>query len=106
MLTAIKLFHTVIWAVLAGCILALPIMGFMHRFDWAVALTVLVLVECGVLVINRGRCPLSDLAARFANERADNFGIYLPKWLARHNKTIFGTLFVVNGLVVLWCRLA
>ena len=106
MLTAIKLFHTVIWAVLAGCILALPIMGFMHRFDWAVALTVLVLVECGVLVINRGRCPLSDLAARFANERADNFDIYLPKWLALHNKTIFGTLFVVNGLVVLWCRLA
>ena len=106
MLTAIKLFHTVIWAVLAGCILVLPIMGFMHRFDWAVALTVLVLVECGVLVINRGRCPLSDLAARFANERADNFDIYLPKWLARHNKTIFGTLFVVNGLVVLWCRLA
>lgn len=106
MLTAIKLFHTVIWAVLAGCILALPILGFMHRFDWAVALTVLVLVECGVLVINRGRCPLSDLAARFANERADNFDIYLPKWLARHNKTIFGTLFVVNGLVVLWCRLA
>lgn len=106
MLTAIKLFHTVIWAVLAGCILTLPIMGFMHRFDWAVALTVLVLVECCVLVINRGRCPLSDLAARFANERADNFDIYLPKWLARHNKTIFGTLFVVNGLVVLWCRLA
>jgi hypothetical protein len=106
MLTAIKLFHTVIWAVLAGCILALPITGLMHRFDWAVALTVLVLAECGVLVLNRGRCPLSDLAARFANERADNFDIYLPKWLARHNKTIFGTLFVVNGLVVLWCRLA
>jgi hypothetical protein len=106
MLTAIKLFHTVIWAVLAGCILALPITGLMHRFDWAVALTVLVLVECAVLVLNRGRCPLSDLAARFADERADNFDIYLPKWLARHNKTIFGTLFVVNGLVVLWCRLA
>ena len=105
MLTAIKLFHTVIWAVLAGCILALPIMGFMHRFDWAVALTVLVLVECGVLVINRGRCPLSDLAARFANERADNFDIYLPNWLARHNKAIFGTIFVVNELIVLWCWL-
>lgn len=104
MLTAIKLFHTVIWAVLAGCILELPIMGFMHRFDWAVALTVLVLVECGVLVINRGRCPLSDLAARFANERADNFDIYLPKWLARHNKTIFGTLFVVNGLAKGCCK--
>ena len=106
MLTAIKLFHTMIWAVLAACILALPITGLMHRFDWAAALTVLVLVECGVLVLNRGRCPLTNLAARFTNGRADNFDIYLPKWLARHNKRIFGPLFVVNELVVFWCRLA
>jgi hypothetical protein len=104
MLTAIKLFHTMIWAVLAACILVLPIRGLMHRFDWAAALTVLVLVECGVLVLNRGRCPLTNLAARFTSGRADNFDIYLPKWLARHNKTIFGTLFVGNELVVFWCR--
>ena len=106
MLTAIKFFHTAIWAVFAGCILALPITGLIHRFDWAAALTVLILVECGVLALNGGRCPLTDLAAHFTNERADNFDIYLPKWLARHNKTIFGTLFVVNELVVLWYRLA
>jgi hypothetical protein len=106
MLTAIKFLHTAIWAVFAGCILALPITGLMHRFDWAAALTVLILAECGVLALNRGRCPLTNLAARFTNERADNFDIYLPKWLAHHNKTIFGALFVVNELVVLWYRLA
>jgi hypothetical protein len=33
---------------------------------------------------------------------APNADIYLPAWLAKHNKTLFGTLFVVNELVVLW----
>jgi hypothetical protein len=74
----------------------------MHRFDWAAILTAIILVECGVLALNRGRCPLTAVAARFTDERADNFDIYLPGWLARHNKAIFGTIFVANELIVLW----
>ena len=62
----------------------------------------IILAECGVLALNKGRCPLTNLAARFTEDRADNFDIYLPDWLARHNKAIFGTLFVVNELIVLW----
>lgn len=105
MLTAIKLLHTLIWALLAGSILALPAAGMLRRFRLAAILTVIVLLECGVLAANGGRCPLSDLAARYTDERASNFDIYLPNWLASHNKTIFGTLFVVNELIVLCCWL-
>ena len=65
----------------------------------------IIVIECGVLAFNGGRCPLTDLAARFSNDRADNSDIYLPVWLARYNKLIFGTLFVVNELFVLWRRL-
>jgi hypothetical protein len=68
-------------------------------------LTGLVLLECGVRAINGGRCSLSDLAARFTDNNADNFDIYLPNWLARHNKAIFGVLFVAGELVVLGCWL-
>lgn len=101
-LVAIKLLHTAVWALLAGCILALPITALLHRFDWAIILTVIIVVECAVLALNKGRCPLTNLAARFTEDRADNFDIYLPNWVARHNKAIFGTLFVVNELIVLW----
>jgi hypothetical protein len=38
--------------------------------------------------------PLTSVAAHYTEDRADNFDIYLPLWLARYNKTIFGTLFV------------
>ena len=98
--------HTAIWAFFVGCILALPIAGLMHRFDWAAILTVLILVECGVLALNRGRCPLTNWAGRFTDERGDNFDIFLPEWVARHNKAIFGTLFVFNEFIVLCCWLA
>jgi hypothetical protein len=105
MLTAIKLLHTLIWALLAASILALPVVGIVRRFRWAAILTALVLLECGVLALNGGRCPLSDLAARLTDNRADNFDIYLPNWLAQHNKVIFGALFVAGELVVLGCWL-
>jgi len=102
LLAAIKLLHTVIWALLACSILALPVAAFTRHFWWALVLTAFVVCECGVLAANRGRCPLTGWAARFTQDRADNFDIYLPNWLARNNKAIFGTLFVVNELIVLW----
>jgi hypothetical protein len=105
MLTAIKLLHTLIWAILAGSIVVLPMAGVLRRFRWAAFLTALVLLECGVLAVNRGRCPLSDWAQQFTADRADNFDIYLPNWLARHNKVIFGGLFIAGELVVLGCWL-
>ncbi len=106
MLTAIKLLHTVILVVLAGSVVLLPVAGVLRRFDWALVLAVLILIECCVLPLNRRRCPLTDVAAKFTDKRADNFDIYLPNWLARHNKAIFGTIFVANELIVLWCWLA
>jgi hypothetical protein len=99
-LEGIKLFHTAIWLFFAGCIVAIPFAGAWRQFRFAVVLTGLVLIECAVLVINRGRCPLTDLAGRYTEDRTDNFDIYLPLWLARHNKAIFGTLFAIGELFV------
>ena len=46
-----------------------------------------------MLLFNKFRCPLTAVAARYTDDRRDNFDIYLPEWLARHNKIIFGTLY-------------
>jgi len=100
-LIAIRLFHTLIRAFLAGCILALPIFTFLRVFDWAAILATIIIMECMVLALNHGRCPLTGLATHFTGARVDNFDIYLPLWLARYNKLIFGTLFIINELIVL-----
>ena len=96
MLILIKLVHTAAWAVFAGAILVLPWFIAGRRWLWAGALIGLVLVECAVLAANGMRCPLTDVAARYTTNRADNFDIYLPVWLARNNKLIFGTIFAME----------
>ena len=100
-LLGIKLLHTAVWLFFAGCIVAIPLAGAGHEFRWAAMLSGMVLAECAVILLNRGRCPLTDLASRYTKERKDNFDIYLPLWLARRNKLIFGTLFALGELYVL-----
>ena len=36
------------------------------------------------------------LAARYTDDRRANFDIYLPVWLARYNKHVFGPLYVAG----------
>jgi hypothetical protein len=100
-LIATKLLHTAIWLFFVGCIVAIPFAGARRQFRSAAVLTGLVLFECAILAVNRGRCPLTDLAGRYTKARTENFDIYLPLWLARRNKMIFGTLFAVVELFVL-----
>ena len=100
-LVGIKLLHTAIWLFFAGCIVAIPFVGAWRQSRLVAILTGLVLVECAILAMNRGRCPMTDLAGRYTEDRTDNFDIYLPIWLARHNKIIFGTLFAMGELFLL-----
>ena len=93
-LRTVKVVHTIAWAFFAGCILAIPYAAFRGDFRAAAILIAIVLVEVAILVVNGMRCPLTGVAARYTDERQDNFDIYLPLWLARYNKQIFGTLFV------------
>jgi len=100
-LVQIHLLHTAIWWFFAGCIVAIAIVGGRDHYGWAAVLIGFVLVECAVLAANRGRRPLTGMAAPHTAQRSANFDIYLPLWLARYNKTIVGTLFVAWELFVL-----
>ncbi len=101
-LRQVKLLHTAIWAVMAAAILLLPLSAWFGYSRIALGLTLLILGECTALAFNRGRCPLTDVAARYTDDRSDNFDIYLPLWLARNNKRIFGALFVAGELLWMW----
>ena len=103
-LRTIKLLHTAVWVGFAGCIVAIPVLTLQARFRLAAVLALVVLGEVVVLAINRWRCPLTPIAARYTEDRRANFDIYLPEWLARYNKEIFGPLYLagVALLVVRW----
>ena len=102
-LAVIKLVHTAVWGVFAGCILAMPVLAWHAQFTLAAVLAGVVLVEVMVLWLNGWRCPLTDVAARYTEDRRANFDIFLPEWLARYNMWIFGSLYGL-GLAVLAIR--
>src|SRR5262245_4549847 len=94
-LRRIKAIHTAVWAFFALCIVAIPVAASTGRMGIA-ALIAVVAVEVAVLLANGFRCPLTGVAARHTQDRQDNFDIYLPLWLARHNKQLFGTLYLAG----------
>jgi hypothetical protein len=107
-LKAIKGAHTIVWAFFAACILAIPLASWRGEHRAAAWLAAIVFGEVSVLVLNRWRCPLTSIAARYTADRRANFDIYLPEWLAKHNKSIFGTLYFAGIVFALahWMRTA
>ena len=101
-LRAVKAVHTIIWAFFATCIVALLVVAWRGELEPAIILTGIISVEVLILTVNRLRCPLTVIAARYTDDRRDNFDIYLPVWLARYNKVVFGSLFMAGlGLTLL-----
>jgi hypothetical protein len=92
-LTAIKAAHTIVLALFVACVVAIPSAAWCGEYHAAAWLTVVAAVEVLVLAINGWRCPMTSMAARFTVERRENFDLYLPIWLARHNQLIFGAIY-------------
>lgn len=105
LLRVLKLVHTVIWAFFVIAIFAVWVFaasGIIVGAIWAIAV---VLLEVAILGFHRGQCPLGKIAERFTDNRAKNFDIYLPAWLAGRTKSIFGSL-LFGGVVLTALRWA
>ena len=100
MLRAVRMVHTVAWAIFASAIVLIPVAAARGSIRLAWVLIGIVAVECLILVANGMKCPLTPIAARYTDDRADNFDIYLPVWVARYNKQIFGTLYLLGIIYV------
>ena len=105
-LLVVKIVHTVVWVFFVACIGAIPVLAWTGQLGWSAVFAGIVAVEVLVLAVNRWSCPLTPVAARYTDDRRANFDIFLPEWLAEHNKTVFGALYVagVVYLVVRWLR--
>jgi hypothetical protein len=88
---------------MVACIVAIYVFSSTDNFGWALAMITIVLGEVVALTVNGMRCPLTPIAARFTTDRRPNFDIYLPQWLARLNKEIFGTLYL-GGVIYALAR--
>lgn len=92
---------------MVACIIGIYYFTSVGDFGWALAMIAIVFGEVIILLANRMRCPLTPVAARFTDEQRPNFDIYLPEWLAKYNKEVFGSLYVAGIVYALfmWVRL-
>lgn len=101
-LSVIKIIHTIIWFIMATASFYILYAGIFKIFDiWLYISIGLLVLETIVLIINKWTCPLTPMAMKHTENRADNFDIYLPLFVAKYNKQIFGAIFVIGLLLVL-----
>ncbi len=104
-LLCIKALHTLVWGFFVAVIGYVLYCGITNRISWHTWVACgLVVGEGVVLLLFQRHCPLTLLARRYSDSTQDNFDIFLPNWLARYNKLIFTSLYVV-GLILVGYRL-
>lgn len=106
-LVAIKLLHSAVWVFFNIVIFYLLHAVVVDRIDrWTWVALALIGAECAVLLIFKMACPLTLVARRYSESQQANFDIYLPAWLARYNKLIYGILLaaILVGLAVRLAR--
>ena len=61
----------------------------------------MIVVEGAILMAFKWSCPLTVVARRYSDSTDNNFDIYLPEWLAKHNKTIFTSIYLIAVVLVI-----
>ena len=101
-LRLIKLAHTLIWIFFVWAIFYVVYSGITNQISSLTWICIgLILGEGVILLIFSMYCPLTIMARQYSDSTSDNFDIYLPNWLARHNKVIFTTIFIAGLILVL-----
>jgi hypothetical protein len=102
-LVLIKAAHTAIWVFYNVVIFYLLYAVIVNKIDkWLWICIGLVLLEGSILAVFKSVCPVTLIARKYSSSPEPNFDIYLPKWLARHNKQIYITIFLIGILILIY----
>jgi len=101
-LTLIKSIHTLIWIFFNLVLFYMAYAVITNRIDKFVWIGIgCIVVEWIVLLYFKWQCPFTIIARKYTSSTKENFDIYIPNLLAKYNKEIYITLFVViiSGLI-------
>ena len=95
-LTLIKIIHTIVWIFFNVVLFYMAYAVIVNKIDKLVWIGVaLIVLEGVVLLIFSKMCPLTIIARKYSDSTKNNFDIYLPDWLAKYNKLIYTTFFII-----------
>lgn len=95
-LILIKTVHTIIWIFFNMVLIYMAYEVIFYKIDNFIWIGIgLILLEFLLLWFFKMRCPLTIIARKYSNSTKENFDIYLPNWLAKYNKQIYTTFFIL-----------
>lgn len=104
-IVTIKLVHSLIFLMNSAAILHVFVAGILNRPSrWTRPALAVALTEVAVFVVNRRRCPLTDLVENLGAEHGRVSDIFLPRWLADRIPQLCGPPLLVGVLALAWHR--
>lgn len=95
-LTFIKIIHTIIWLFFNVVLFYMAYAVIVNKIDEYVWIGIALIIMEGLILLGfKKMCPLTIMARKYSESTKDNFDIYLPNWLARNNKLIYTTFFIM-----------
>jgi hypothetical protein len=102
-LMIIKSMHMLIWAFFNVVIFYLLYAVIANKIDkWVWICLGLILLEGATLLLFKNLCPVTVVARHYSQSQKPNFDIYLPVWLAKHNKKIYTAIVVAATLILIY----
>ena len=102
-IVGIKLVHSLIFLVNSTAILHIFVAGLWNRPSrWTRIALFVALTEVAIFLVNRQRCPLTDLVEHLGAENGRVSDIFLPRWFADRIPQLCGPLLVVGIVALAW----
>lgn len=102
-LLLIKIIHTIIWLFFNAVIFYMLYAAITNKLDkWLWTGYGLFATEGIVLLYFKFYCPLTLMARKYSDSAKHNFDIFLPNWLAKHNKLIYTSLLVIIIIITVY----
>ncbi len=101
-LRIIKIIHTIIWLFFNVVLFYMAYAVIVNKIDKYVWIGIALIIGEGfVLLAFKKMCPLTIMARKYSDSNKDNFDIYIPNWLAKYNKLIYTSFFmlIVCGII-------
>ena len=99
----IKLFHSFLFFLIAISTIYVFSTAALDQINsltwWAFGIAV---IELLVLIFNGWRCPLTDLAEGQGAEVGSVADLFLPKWFSDYLFPIYGIVFTVTCVLIIW----
>jgi hypothetical protein len=93
----IRLVHSIIYFFMIACLGYILYCAIVGRYDWTLLIAVAAIVIEGlILILNRGRCPLTNLAEKHGAASGSVTDLFLPMWFARNTFRIATIIFIIE----------